>query len=89
MLDELDPHSVYIPAKEMQKVEEEFRGSFDGIGVEFDIVNDTITVVSPIIGGPSETLGILAGDKIVKINDTTSIKLTRETVPKKLRGPKG
>lgn len=89
MLDELDPHSVYITAKDMQKVEEEFRGSFDGIGVEFDVVNDTITVVSPIIGGPSEALGILAGDKIVKINDTTAIKLTRETVPKKLRGPKG
>ena len=89
MLDELDPHSVYITAKDMQKVEEEFRGSFDGIGVEFDVVNDTVTVVSPIIGGPSEALGILAGDKIVKINDTTAIKLTRETVPKKLRGPKG
>ncbi len=89
MLDELDPHSVYISAKEMQKVEEDFRGSFDGIGVEFDIVNDTITVVSPITGGPSEALGIQAGDKIVRINDTTSIKLTREMVPKKLRGPKG
>ncbi len=89
MLDELDPHSVYITAKEMQKVEEDFRGSFDGIGVEFDIVNDTITVVSPITGGPSEALGIQAGDKIVRINDTTSIKLTREMVPKKLRGPKG
>ncbi|MCX6140741.1 MAG: S41 family peptidase [Candidatus Kapabacteria bacterium] len=89
MLDELDPHSVYITAKEMQKVEEYFRGSFDGIGVEFDVVNDTITVVSPIIGGPSEALGIQAGDKIVRINDTTAIKLTREMVPKKLRGPKG
>lgn len=89
MLDELDPHSVYITAKDMQKVEEEFRGSFDGIGVEFDVVNDTITVVSPIVGGPSEALGILAGDKIVKINDTSSVKLTREAVPKKLRGPKG
>jgi carboxyl-terminal processing protease len=89
MLNELDPHSVYITAKEMQKVEEDFRGSFDGIGVEFDIVNDTVTVVSPIIGGPSEALGIQAGDKIVRINDTTAIKLTREMVPKKLRGPKG
>lgn len=89
MLDELDPHSVYISAKEMQKVEEDFRGSFDGIGVEFDIINDTITVVSPIAGGPSEALGIMAGDKIVKINDTISVKTTREQVPKKLRGPKG
>ena len=89
MLDELDPHSVYITAKEMQKVEEDFRGSFDGIGVEFDIINDTVTVVSPIVGGPSDALGIVAGDKIVRINDTSSIKLTREMVPKKLRGPKG
>ena len=89
MLDELDPHSVYISAKEMQKVEEDFRGSFDGIGVEFDIINDTVTVVSPIVGGPSDALGIVAGDKIVRINDTSAIKLTREMVPKKLRGPKG
>ncbi len=89
MLDELDPHSVYITAKEMQKVEEDFRGSFEGIGVEFDIINDTITVVTPIVGGPSEALGIQAGDKIVRINDTVSVKYTREMVPKKLRGPKG
>lgn len=89
MLDELDPHSVYIAAKEMAKVEEDFRGSFDGIGVEFDIVNDTITVVAPIVGGPSYSLGIQAGDKIVRINDTSSIKFSREMVPKKLRGPKG
>lgn len=89
MLEELDPHSVYITAKEMVKVEEDFRGSFEGIGVEFDVINDTITVVTPIIGGPSEALGIVAGDKIVKINDTSSVKTTREQVPKKLRGPKG
>lgn len=89
MLKELDPHSVYITAKEMVKVEEDFRGSFEGIGVEFDVISDTITVVTPIIGGPSEALGIMAGDKIVKINDTSSVKITREQVPKKLRGPKG
>ena len=89
MLKELDPHSVYITAKEMVKVEEDFRGSFEGIGVEFDVISDTITVVTPIIGGPSEALGIMAGDKIVKINDTSSVKVTREQVPKKLRGPKG
>ncbi len=89
MLEELDPHSVYIPAKEMERVEEEFSGSFEGIGVEFDIINDTITIVSPIAGGPSEALGILAGDKIVRIDDSTAIGLTRSTVPKKLRGPKG
>jgi carboxyl-terminal processing protease len=89
MLNELDPHSVYITAKEMEKVEEDFRGSFEGIGVEFDIVADTITIVSPISGGPSEALGMMAGDKIVRINDTTAVKLTRSDVPQKLRGPKG
>ncbi|MDZ4745452.1 MAG: S41 family peptidase [bacterium] len=89
MLNELDPHSVYITAKDMQQVTEDFQGSFEGIGVEFDIINDTITVVSPIVGGPSEALGILATDRIVKINDTSAIKTTREMVPKKLRGPKG
>ena len=89
MLEELDPHSVYIPAKEMERVEEEFKGSFEGVGVEFDIISDTITIVSPITGGPSEALGILAGDKIVRIDDTVAVGLTRSDVPKKLRGPKG
>lgn len=89
MLDELDPHSVYITAKDMQKVEEDFKGNFEGIGIEFDIVRDTITVVSPIVGGPSYTLGIMAGDKIVKINDSSAIKLGRDVVPRKLKGPKG
>jgi carboxyl-terminal processing protease len=89
LLSKLDPHSVYIPASQLQRVEEEFRGSFDGIGVEFDVLNDTLIVVSPIVGGPSEALGILAGDKILKINDTSAIGIKREDVPKKLRGPKG
>ena len=89
MLNELDPHSVYIPADQMKKVTEDFQGSFEGIGVEFDVVKDTITIVTPISGGPSEALGIQSGDKIVKINDSTAIGLTREDVPKKLRGPKG
>jgi len=89
MLAELDPHSVYIPPKEMKRVEEDFRGSFEGIGVEFDIINDTITIVSPIAGGPSEKLGILPGDKIVKIDGENAIGMSREDVPKKLRGPKG
>jgi carboxyl-terminal processing protease len=89
MLNQLDPHSVYIPAEQMKKVTEDFQGSFEGIGVEFDVVKDTITIVTPISGGPSEALGIQAGDKIVKINDTLAIGLSREDVPKKLRGPKG
>lgn len=89
MLAELDPHSTYITQDQLKRINEDFQGSFEGIGVEFDIVNDTITIVTPISGGPSEALGILAGDKIVKIDGVSSIGMTREDVPKKLRGPKG
>jgi len=89
MLNELDPHSVYIPAKQMQSVEEEFRGDFEGVGIEFQVVNDTLTVVSPITGGPSEQLGILAGDRIVKIDDKDCIGITADDVRKKLRGKSG
>lgn len=89
MLQDLDPHSVFIPAKDVPKITEEFRGSFEGIGVEFEVRNDTLRVVTPVPGGPSEALGILAGDKIVRINDTSAIGITQEDVPKKLRGPKG
>lgn len=89
MLNELDPHSVYITAEEMKGVNEDFQGSFDGIGVEFDILNDTLTVIAPITGGPSESLGIMPGDKIVKIDGTEAVGIQRSDVPKKLRGPKG
>ncbi|MGB9851624.1 MAG: S41 family peptidase [Candidatus Kapaibacteriota bacterium] len=89
MLNELDVHSVYISAEEMKRVSEDFQGSFEGIGVEFDVINDTIVVVSPIPGGPSEALGIRPGDKIVKIDGESAIGISRSDVPKKLRGPKG
>lgn len=89
MLSDLDPHSVYITPDQLKRVNEDFSGSFEGIGVEFDIVNDTITIVTPISGGPSEALGIQAGDKIVKINGKSAIHMSREEVPKKLRGAKG
>lgn len=89
MLSQLDPHSTYITQEQLKRINEDFSGSFEGIGVEFDIVNDTITIVTPISGGPSEALGILAGDKIVKIDGVSSVGMTREEVPKKLRGPKG
>ncbi len=89
MLGELDPHSVYIPVSEMQRIKEDFQGSFEGIGIEFAVLNDTLVVVTPIVGGPSEALGIEAGDKIVKINDTSAIGITEDLVRKKLRGPKG
>ena len=89
MLSHLDPHSVYIPASELPKINEEFQGSFEGIGVEYDVINDTLIVVAPVAGGPSEALGILAGDKIVRIDDSSSVGIKRGDVPKKLRGPKG
>lgn len=89
ILNELDVHSVYIPAEEMKRVNEDFQGSFEGIGIEFDVINDTIVVVSPIPGGPSEALGIRSGDKIVKIDGENAVGMSRSDVPKKLRGPKG
>jgi carboxyl-terminal processing protease len=89
VLSQLDPHSVYIPLSAMQKVTEDFQGSFEGIGIEYQVLNDTLLVVAPIVGGPSEALGIQSGDKIVRIDDSSSVGISQEAVPKKLRGPKG
>ncbi|MCX6150215.1 MAG: S41 family peptidase [Ignavibacteriales bacterium] len=89
MMDSLDPHSVYIPAKNMEGIDEQFRGNFEGIGIEFQVVNDTLTVVSAISGGPSEALGIMAGDRIIKINKKECIGITNELVRQKLRGAAG
>lgn len=85
----LDPHSVYIPPKEMTAVKEEFQGNFEGIGVQFEVVNGILTVVTPIPGTPSDRLGIMAGDRIVKIDGVPTKGITTDEVPKKLRGPKG
>lgn len=89
MFEHLDPHTAYIDVKEQQASEEEFRGNFEGIGVEFQIVNDTITVVSPITNGPSEAVGIISGDRIIKIDGKDCIKWKSDQVIKKLRGKKG
>jgi carboxyl-terminal processing protease len=89
MLKSLDPHSVYISPKQLEKVQEDFKGSFEGIGIEFRIVNDTITVANVIYGGPSEKVGMLAGDKLVVIDGESAVKLQNEDVQKKLRGEKG
>jgi carboxyl-terminal processing protease len=89
LLTQLDPHSVYISASALPRVQEEFQGTFEGIGIEYQVLNDTLLVVAPIVGGPSEALGIQSGDKIVKIDDSSSIGIKQEAVPKKLRGPKG
>lgn len=90
MMENLDPHSLYISSDELRSVEEEMAGNFEGIGVEFSILNDTIQVVTPLSGGPSEQLGIQAGDKIVKINDTivAGVGITNLDVMRKLKGPK-
>ncbi len=91
VLKELDPHSVYIPKKELRRMNEPLEGKFEGIGIQFNILNDTITVVSPISGGPSEKLGIQSGDKIVVIEGevVAGIKITNSGVADRLRGKKG
>ena len=91
ILKQLDPHTVYIPARDMVEVTEEMSGNFSGIGVQFSIQNDTIMVIDVISGGPSQKLGIRAGDRIVKVNDTimAGVKVTNDMVLKKLRGKKG
>lgn len=91
MLKDLDPHSTYFSAKDLQRANEPLQGNFEGVGIQFNILNDTITVVSPISGGPSEKLGIRSGDKIVKINEKTvaGVGFTNKDVADNLRGPKG
>lgn len=91
MLKELDPHSVYLSAEELQKANEPLVGSFDGIGVQFNIINDTIVVVSPVPDGPSERVGILPGDKIVTIDgeNATGSRVNNEFVMERLRGKRG
>lgn len=86
----LDPHSAYIPKEDLEMVNSELSASFSGIGIQFSIQNDTVQVVSVISGGPSEGIGILAGDKIVTVNDTafTGKTINNERVMHALRGPK-
>ncbi len=91
ILKDLDPHSLYIPAKELKDMNEPLVGKFDGVGIQFNIFEDTIMVTQTIPGGPSEKIGIRAGDRIVKIDNkpVTGIKITNPDVMKKLRGDKG
>ncbi len=88
---QLDPHSSYIPKKDIELVNSELSGSFSGIGVQFTIQSDTVNIVAVISGGPSEHVGVLAGDKIVMVNDSTFVGkgTTNERVMHTLRGPKG
>ena len=91
IINELDPHSVYIPASDVEGVNEELEGNFSGIGIQFNLMNDTINVVSVISGGPSEKAGLLPGDRIVSVNDSVFVgkELTNEKVLKTLKGTKG
>lgn len=90
-LKELDPHSVYIPKEELEKMNEPLVGNFEGIGIQFNILHDTLMVVSPISGGPSEKVGLMAGDKIIEVDGETiaGIGLQNSDVQDKLRGKKG
>lgn len=91
MLQSLDPHSAYIPAEDLKSANEPLEGNFEGIGVEFHLQSDTIMVVSAISGGPSESIGIKAGDRIVMVEDTVvaGVNITNSEVMQKLRGPGG
>ncbi len=89
MLEVLDPHSSYISAAEFHEVNDPLLGSFEGIGISFRIEKDTITVINPISGGPSEKVGLMAGDRIVNIDDSLAIQITNIEAIKKLKGKKG
>lgn len=91
MLKELDPHSSYADAEEVKAMNEPLQGNFDGIGVQFNMVDDTLLVIQPVSKGPSEKVGIMAGDRIVTVNDTAiaGVKMKREEIMKRLRGPRG
>ena len=91
MLEKLDPHSTYTTPKETKAMTEPLNGSFEGIGVQFNMVEDTLIVIQPVINGPSEKVGIVAGDRIVMVNDTAiaGVKMSKEEIMRRLRGPKG
>lgn len=91
MLEKLDPHSSYSTAKETKAMNESLQGSFEGIGVQFNVAKDTLLVIQPVAKGPSEKVGVMAGDRIVSVNDTTiaGVKMSQEDIVRRLRGPKG
>lgn len=91
MMKELDPHSVYIPAREMQAMNEPLEAQFDGIGVVFNAATDTVIVLNVVPNGPSAKAGIVAGDRIIEVNDTlvAGVKMPQNDIVKRLRGPRG
>ena len=91
MLESLDPHSSYTDAKETKELEEPLQGEFSGVGIQFNMNKDTLYVIQTIPGGPSERVGIIAGDRIITVNDTTiaGVKMKNSDIQKRLRGKKG
>lgn len=91
MIEKLDPHSSYSTPKEVKEMNEPLNGNFDGIGVQFNMIQDTLLVIQPVSNGPSEKVGIQAGDRIVMVNDTAiaGVKMSRTDIMRRLRGPKG
>ena len=90
MLEQLDPHSTYSNPEEVKKMNDPLQGNFEGIGVQFKMIEDTLLIIQPISNGPSEKVGILAGDRIVAVNDTAiaGVKMSTENIMERLRGPK-
>ena len=91
MIEKLDPHSSYSTPQEVKSFNEPLQGGFEGVGVQFNILEDTLLVVQTINDGPSEKVGIIAGDRFVSVNDTAiaGVKMSKEEIMKRLRGPKG
>ena len=91
MLENLDPHSSYTDAKETKELEEPLQGEFSGVGIQFNMNKDTLYVIQTVPGGPSERVGILAGDRIIYVNDTViaGVKMKNSDIQKRLRGKKG
>ena len=91
MLEQLDPHSTYSTPEEVKALNEPLQGNFDGIGIQFNMATDTLFVIQPVSGGPSEKAGILAGDRIIEVNDTViaGVKMSTDDVMRRLKGPKG
>lgn len=91
VMKELDPHSVYLPPEELKEAEESLSGGFEGIGIQFNVPNDTVIVNSVIVGGPSEKAGLMVGDRVIKVDDTViaGVKMPQDSMITLMRGPKG
>lgn len=91
LIEKLDPHSIYIPARELQKFNEPLAGNFSGIGIQFNMINDTIAVINTIPNGPSEIVGVMAGDRIIMVDDSlvAGQNIPSDNIVRMLKGPKG